>query len=198
VSQLQIERVGGAEVGRYLDDLARLRIAVFREYPYLYDGSLAYERTYLECYARSSRAVIVLARDAGAIVGASTAMPLVEHDAQLAPLFVRHGVDPSAVFYFGESVLAASHRGRGIGHAFFDQREGAARAQGFAVAAFCAVVRPVDHPRRPSGYVPHDAFWRRRGFEPRTGMATTFRWRDLDAAEEDEKAMQFWLKELDA
>jgi len=34
-----------------LADLARLRIAVFRDWPYLYDGDEAYEREYLRAYA---------------------------------------------------------------------------------------------------------------------------------------------------
>ena len=34
----------GADLKRTLDDLARLRIEVFRDWPYLYDGDLDYER----------------------------------------------------------------------------------------------------------------------------------------------------------
>ena len=34
----------GDAVAGALDDLARLRIAVFRDWPYLYDGDVAYER----------------------------------------------------------------------------------------------------------------------------------------------------------
>jgi hypothetical protein len=36
---IEVRRLAGAEVAPYLDDLARMRIEVFREYPYLYDGS---------------------------------------------------------------------------------------------------------------------------------------------------------------
>jgi GNAT superfamily N-acetyltransferase len=196
VSAIAIERVRGAAVARHLDDLARLRIAVFREYPYLYEGSLDYERRYLQHYADAPASVVVLAKDAGQIVGAATAMPLDAHDQQLVPLFGAHGFAPEQVFYFGESVLAPSHRGRGVGHAFFDAREAEARAGGFAVAAFCAVVRDPQHPRRPAGYVPHDAFWSRRGYAPRPGMEARFSWRDLDEPSESPKVMQFWLKSL--
>jgi hypothetical protein len=52
----------GADVGQVLDDLARLRIAVFRDWPYLYDGDLAYERRYLELYT-NPRAIVVGAFD---------------------------------------------------------------------------------------------------------------------------------------
>src|SRR5690242_19351414 len=48
---IRIERATGAAIEGYLDVLAALRIRVFREYPYLYDGSLAYEQEYLASYA---------------------------------------------------------------------------------------------------------------------------------------------------
>ena len=101
------------------------------------------------------------------------------------------------VFYFGESVLLPDYRGHGIGVGFFREREAHARALGrFDHAAFCGVVRPVDHPRRPNGYVPLDAFWRKRGFAPVEGMVGSISWRDLDEPAETAKPMQFWVKAL--
>ena len=41
------------------DDVAALRIAVFRDWPYLYDGTVEYERSYLESYRNSPAAVLV-------------------------------------------------------------------------------------------------------------------------------------------
>ena len=106
------------------------------------------------------------------------------------------GFDPADVYYFGESVLRASHRGHGIGHAFFDHREACARELGFKVAAFCAVVRPLSHPRRPTDYTPHNIFWQKRGFAERRDIQAQFAWRDLDEPAETPKAMVFWVKEL--
>lgn len=193
---LRIERVRGSAIEPYLPDLAALRREVFREYPYLYEGSLEYERSYLQSYARSARGVLVLARDGGEVVGASTALPLAEHGEGLAPLFVDAGFDPERVFYFGESVLRRSLRGQGVGHAFFEQREAVARELGFSLAAFCAVVRPEQHAARPVDYVPHDAFWAKRGFRRRAELLAHFSWRDLGETDETRKPMVFWLKEL--
>lgn len=198
MSELSVKRVVGSDIEPYLRDLAALRIEVFREYPYLYDGTLEYEQRYLRSYARSQRGVVAVALDGGAVVGASTAMPLLDYDAPLAPLFAAEGLDPQRVYYFGESVLRANYRGRGLGHRFFDVREAAAREHGFSVASFCAVERPSDHPRKPADYVPHDAFWRKRGYRPRPTLKTVFEWRDLDEASESAKPMLFWIKELGA
>jgi GNAT superfamily N-acetyltransferase len=193
---VRIEPVSGAQIERYLDELAALRIEVFREYPYLYDGTLDYERRYLRGYAASPRSVVVLALDGERAVGAATALPLRDHSEGMTPVLAAAGFDPDRIYYFGESVLRASYRGQGIGHAFFDRREDAARRHGFAIAAFCAVQRPEHHARKPANYVPHDAFWRKRGYAPRPDIVATFDWRDLDEIEESPKPMMFWTKEL--
>lgn len=193
---MHIESLHGAAIGQVLQPLAELRIQVFREFPYLYDGHAAYEAWYLERFATAPDALLVAARDSDRLVGAATAAPLAhEHDDFKAP-FRHHGIDPKTVFYLAESVLLPAYRGRGIGHAFFDQREAAGRRLGFARAAFCAVIRPDDHPLRPAGYRPLDDFWRKRGYRPIDGLTTTFPWRELAETEETAKPMQFWLRDL--
>ena len=47
---IQTRILTGDAVAGVLDDLARLRIAVFRDWPYLYDGDVDYERDYLTAY----------------------------------------------------------------------------------------------------------------------------------------------------
>lgn len=196
MTALTIERVVGAAIEPYLQDLAALRMQVFREFPYLYEGTLEYEARYLQSYASSERSLVVIAREGPNVVGASTAMPATEHDEDVASTLRAADIDPSRVYYFGESVLRAEYRGRGIGHAFFDQREARARELGFQLAAFCAVERPSDHPRRPQNYVPHDAFWTKRGYSKHPELRAEFAWRDLDEACETRKPMVFWTKPL--
>jgi hypothetical protein len=66
----------------------------------------------------------------------------------------------------------------------------------FPLICFCAVERPVDHPRRPVDYRPLDEFWRHRGFVRHPELQTTFSWQDLDETAESPKPMTFWLKIL--
>jgi GNAT superfamily N-acetyltransferase len=112
------------------------------------------------------------------------------------PPLAAAGYDPATVYYFGESVLRRDFRGRGLGHRFFDEREAFARARGYRTAAFCAVDRPADHPRRPADYVPLDRFWGKRGFVRRPDIVGQFAWKDLDAEAETAKPMVFWTKAL--
>lgn len=196
MSAVVIEPITGSAIEPYLSALAELRIRVFREFPYLYAGTLEYEHRYLATYAASSDSLVVIARDGDHIVGAATAMPLVQHSDDVAPPLIAAGFTAAAVCYFGESVLDRPYRGQGIGHAFFDMREAHARAGGFRTAAFCVVERAVDHPRRPADYVALDAFWIKRGYMKRPGVRVEFAWQDLDDSSETPHPMVFWTKDL--
>ncbi len=188
----------GAAIEPYLAALADLRIRVFRGWPYYYAGTPEYEQRYLATYAASPASLVVIARDGATIVGAATAMPLHLHTDDVAPPLAAAGFTPAAVCYLGESVLDRSYRGRGIDDAFFDEREDHARGEGFRTAAFCAVERADDDPRRPPDYVPLDAFWTKRGYLKRPGVRVVFSWQDLDETEETAKPMVFWTKDLGA
>ena len=193
---MEVRTLTGPALDAALDDVARLRIAVFRDWPYLYDGSLDYERKYLESYRSSPGALVVGAFDGPRLVGAATGTPLEDHAEDFAAPFAATGLKLSDVFYCAESVLLADYRGQGLGHAFFDAREAHARALGRSVSAFCSVQRPADHPLRPAAFRPLDDFWRKRGYEPMPGVIARFRWRDVGAAQESIKPLQFWGRRL--
>jgi GNAT superfamily N-acetyltransferase len=193
---LRVESFVGAEVARYLPAIAVLRLEVFHAWPYLYDGSIEYEERYLAGYT-GPEAMVAIAFDGDELVGAATALPLLQHSDAVAPPLVAAGFDPARVYYFGESVLRHDRRGLGVGHRFFDEREAHARHLGYAWAAFCAVERPADHPRRPADYIPLDRFWSKRGFVRRPDIVGRFAWKDHDDDEETEKPMVFWIKHLE-
>jgi GNAT superfamily N-acetyltransferase len=194
---IRVAPLTGKDVAAALPALARLRIAVFRDWPYLYDGSLAYEEKYLAKLAAAEGAVVAAAYDGDTMVGCATAAPMAEVEAGFAEPFLARGLDIGRIFYCGESVLLPAYRGRGLGHAFFDHREAQARALGrFTHVAFCAVVRPDDHPLRPKDYVPLDGFWQKRGYTKADGLVTRFTWKDIDQPAETEKPMQFWMRAL--
>ena len=192
---MDIRLLRGAEIEPHIDDLARLRIQVFREFPYLYDGNLDYEAEYLATYVRSADSLCVLVLDAGQVVGASTALPLQDETEEFQQPFVAAGWNPARIFYCAESVVLPGWRGRGLGVRFFAEREAHARKLGrFDWCAFCAVERPQDHPLRPADYVPLDEFWGKRGYEHRADLRTMLAWQDIDEEGESEKPMSFWLK----
>ncbi len=194
--EFEIRVCRGGEVEAFLEDAARLRIAVFREFPYLYDGDESAEREYLSAYANGAGSVFVVALASDAVIGISTGLPLSSADPSFRLPFEESGLDPAEWFYFGESVLEPRWRGRGIGHRFFDAREAHARELGFRRTSFCAVERPEDHPLRPAGYRPHDVFWSKRGYRRQPGLQASFEWKQVDSeGSEVENLLTFWTRE---
>lgn len=202
--RIQIRRCTGVEdIRRHLDAVAALRIEVFRDWPYLYDGDDAYEREYLEAYAASDDSVFMLAFDGDTVIGTSTGLPLADDSAEFRAPFEARGLDVGKVFYLGESVLLPAYRGCGIGHAFFDHREAHARSLSrFDTTAFCAVDRKADDPRRPAEHRGNETFWAKRGYSRQAEMTMRLRWNEIGEGMtehgEIEHALTFWTRPLSA
>ena len=194
-SAFQLIEVRGPELAPWIDVLGELRIAVFREFPYLYAGDLAYERKYLRAYLDCPHSLVVFARDeAGRTVGATTCLPLADETVDFRAPFVRAGVPTDDVLYLGESIVLPKFRGSGLGAEFFARREAHARRLGLRTTAFCAVDRPADHPARPAVHRPLDAFWIRLGYRRRPELQAVFSWKEVGEEQESPKTLTFWTK----
>jgi GNAT superfamily N-acetyltransferase len=179
----------------FLEQLAELRIRVFREWPYLYDGDLKNERDYLDAFTRSPSSTMVVAlctvNGVQKVVGVSTAMALTDESRSIRRPIEKAGLDVRDWFYLAESVLLPEFRGRGLGHRFFDEREAAGRKLGFDRFLFCAVVRAPDDTRRPGDVRPLEPFWKRRGYSPMS-VICHLRWKEIGANTASDHDLQFW------
>jgi GNAT superfamily N-acetyltransferase len=196
IDEIDVRSLTGDALEDALDQVAGLRITVFRDWPYLYDGSQAYEREYLQTYRDNPGALLVGAFHEGRLIGASTSTPMEDHAPEFAAPFAERGIAIDKILYGAESVLLRPYRGIGLGHRFIDLREDHARSLGRTHVAFCSVVRSEDHPARPAVHRSNDAFWRGRGYETLPGAVAHFSWRDIGEAEETEKSLQFWMRAL--
>ena len=193
---LRFEQLHGADIERHIDALAALRIAVFRDWPYLYEGTREYEKRYLQTYLQCPRSLAILVWDGEACIGASTVQPLADAPIDMQQPFIDAGMDLSKIDYFGESVLLRAYRGQGLGVKFFEYREAHARALGLSTCAFCAVQRSDNDARRPQDYVPNDVFWTKRGYRKEPQLRTTLNWPDVGESVSSDKPMTFWLREI--
>lgn len=186
----------GSEISKYKNEIAKLRIEIFRDFPYLYEGDLEYEERYLKVYEDSESSIIVLAIKSNAFIGATTALPLKDENDYVKTPFLNMGVNIEKIFYFGESVLKKEYRGLGIGKMFFKFREEHARSFGsFDITCFCAVDRPNNHKLKPAGYQPLDAFWISLGYKKEPNLISSFSWKDIGDDFETGKPMIYWMKE---
>lgn len=194
---MDILRYRGQEGRAISQDLANLRVRVFAEYPYLYEGTADYEESYLETYFRAKDSFVLALRDGGRIVGATTGIALCEEEESFQKPLKDFGFDPARVFYFGESVLLPEYRGRGFGKLFFAEREAFANRLGsIEHLAFCAVQRASTHPLKPEGYKPLDQFWQSQGFRSIAGLIAHYEWLDRGESSPSSKPMQFWMKNI--
>lgn len=187
----------GEEIRHAVDALADLRITVFRDFPYLYDGNKEYEKEYLQTYINSESAFVFSAFEGEKMIGATTCISLAHENEDVQEPFLKRKMDIGRIFYFGESILLKEYRGQGLGNRFFEERE--AHASSFPEVdtfCFCAVRRPADHLLRPVDYQPLDVFWVRRGYVKAEDMVSYFEWKDLDEEAPSAKPMDYWFKKI--
>lgn len=197
LKELLFHRLDGENARAFTQDIAQLRLKVFHEFPYLYEGSLDYEKQYLETYFKAKHSFIFLVEDEGNIVGASTSIWAPEEEESFRKPFEVQGMNPESIFYFGESVLLPEYRGTGLGKIFFNERENFAKSLPFVkTVSFCTVVREENHKLRPENYKPLNDFWNAMGFTPAPHLSTNYEWLDRDESIPSLKKMQYWIKNI--
>lgn len=185
------------QVQKWIPEIAKLRIEVFAEYPFLYAGDLEYEKRYLQKFMTTKNAIIVCAFDHDTLVGISTGFPFVYETEDLQDIFKKKNRNPEDYFFFGESVLRKSHRGSGIGKAFFKEREAHVEALGYyRYICFYTALRPEDDPKRPEDYKPLGPFWKRLGYKKHLELTSFVFYQEIGEEKETPKKMVFWIKEL--
>jgi GNAT superfamily N-acetyltransferase len=187
----------GPEAAKFIEEISRLRISIFREFPYLYDGDKKYEEKYLQTYFSCPESYVAICFDEERIIGASTAIPMKYEEENFKMPFITNGFDPSKICYFGESILMPQYRGLGIGKSFMKKREEfAKRIGGISDIAFAAVVRDQNHPLRPKNYQALNPFWKKMGFKEASNFFVYFPWKELGEKDQTPKKMQIWMKKI--
>lgn len=198
VRRLHIDVLTQDQILACINEVARLRIAVFREYPYLYDGSMAYEAQYLHKFSRTSDSlVVVLKNQDGQIVGALTGLPLIHEEANVTAPFVDQQLDLNGVFYISEILIYQAYRNKGFGKQMMQAAEAfVQRLERYQRLALATVVREKDHPLMPAGYRDSAPFWLLHGYQPQPDLICTIAWQQIDQDHETSQPLMFWTKDL--
>ena len=186
----------GSAVEESLDDIASLRISIFREFPYLYDGRREDESRYLQVYANAPDTIVITVSDSGKIIGAATGIPLRHEHQELVEPFAGSDYSLDEIYYVGELLFYPEYRNRGLGLRLVERMEEQVRSlESYRYLTCATVVRSNDHPLRPAAYRPINRFLAVAGFYPLPEMMTEFSWLETDGITHGHP-MNFWLKEL--
>lgn len=112
MTDIHVRSFTGSGIKPYVHSIAKLRMEIFREYPYFEEPHLERELQYLNMVCSCKEAISVLIFDGTTLVGVSLGLPLsIEEPAVLLPFKDKH-IDTDSYFFFGDSALLKQYRGR--------------------------------------------------------------------------------------
>ncbi len=150
LTNIREQLLTGAVIAEKLDDLATLRLDIFLEYPYLYQGRREDELAYLYTYAEKPEACVILAYDGPAVIGAATGMPLIHEDTQLLEAFADTAYSLNEIYYVGELLFRPAYRNSGLGQKLLAQMESHVLSLGRYHKLTCATVERPASPLAPA------------------------------------------------
>jgi GNAT superfamily N-acetyltransferase len=184
----------GSAIRPFISDIARLRISVFREFPYLYDGNYEYEQQYLSKFSQNPNALIAVAFNSEKVIGAFTGLPMRDEDPSILAAIPLE--NQSSSFYLSEVVLLKEYRKRGIGiHLFKTFEDFILQLNEYNRIYFASIIRPENHPLKPTDYKSADLLWAQNGYI-KTATTCFLSWKEINEAEPSQKELAIWEKVL--
>ncbi len=196
---VRVELLKGDAVTPYIKDITELSLIIYKEYPYLYEGTEEEYRPFIEHYASSQNGIACLLFDNEKPVGVAIGMPMNEmREKYQQPLLnVNPKIDFDSLFYLGEFLLLQEYRGQGFGKEMYLELEQAVRKEGyFEKICFCKIEEFDQHPLKPNNYKPLDKFWKKFGFKQCENLNFTVFWRDVFENEDSPHQMIYYMKRL--
>lgn len=191
---ITFQLIKGKAITSFLDEIANLRISIFCEYPYLYDGNLQYEKEYLNKFTQIEEALVAIVRDDQQVIGIFTGLPMENEVDDLKQCIDSTHISKS--FYLSEIILQSAYRGKGIGYKLFQTLETSIMAaRRYQYIYFASVIRPENHPSKPVDYKSLDGMWTRNGYV-KTAKRCSMNWKEICEPEETEKELALWVKEI--
>ncbi len=187
----------GDDARHHGQKIAGFRNDMFREFPYLYEGSDTNEQEYLDICFRSSQSVILLIYAGEKCVGFSSIIPLEEEINEIKAPFIAADIDMNQYLYIGEfMVLPAYRKGIKLAQSVADFYEDYAHRLGRKNLVFMTVQRPNDHPMRPANYRSLEPLWRHRGYQKRDDMCVHLSWAQIPTGLDEKNHLDIWEKSL--
>ena len=192
----QYRIVKGQEILPYKEAVADVGLAVFREYPYFFEGTVSEYLDYLLMGANSKHSLFVIAEQDNQVIGVIWGVPVVDYTLDMIHMFSTHGIEPSKLFYLSGLTVLRDYRGRDVGYILYRKFENEVKKQGiYPLLTYCEVIQSSDR-ASPIDYVGLDSYASRIGFVKHPELMCYWSWREVDSLQIKEHPMVFWIKNL--
>ena len=191
----------GEQIKQEIEFVTQQRIRAFREYPYLYEGNLDEERSYLQWLASIPNAALAIAYSQSKPVGFITGIPVKDfehHFKGSIRALENAGWPPQDYYYFAEAVVTPEHRGRGIATKLYALIEQYAHSLGYTHGCFVTESHE-HHPLKPSGYKELNNRFKTAGYS-KIAAAIKFNWQTIQSngsPQDQEHELQYWIKSFE-
>lgn len=195
----RIEVFKGAEIIPYVKKVTDLSLAIYREYPYLYEGTEEEYMPFIEHYAKSELGMACILFDDEKPVGVAIGMPMdTMRKKYQEPLLSKYPeANINSFFYLGEFLILKEYRGKGFGKQIYVELEQSIKKEKlFKTICFCKIDEFELHPLKPDNYKSLDEFWRKLGFEQVEDLSTSVAWRNINELEDSPHKMVYWIKTM--
>lgn len=166
------------ELKPLLPFVAALRIKIFREYPYLYEGDFIEEMEDLRNCSQKSHNAVAIACHNNIPIGFLYGIPLTEFASHfenpVVDLFKEKKLAPETCYYFADIIILPEHRGNHLSKKLFDTLETYAQEQGYCSASFITESHEF-HPLKPVDYKSLDPLWNSLNYK-KTGLVSHGSW----------------------
>lgn len=194
---MEISTLKGQQINPYLDEVAKLRMEIFRDWPYLYEGDIDIEKNYLKVYSDSEDSILVCAKDNNKVVGLAIGLPAKESIEEVQDAFNNYGSTMDKCYYFADAILLERYRGKKVGLKMIQTFENAVESLGkYDWIYFCEIVRDTNDPRLPSDYNSLDPFWEGLGYNIMSNWQTSIDWVDIGEKKKSPHNLRFRRKPL--
>jgi GNAT superfamily N-acetyltransferase len=198
-STIHMKVLQGEVINSIVKEITDLSLIIYREYPYLYEGTEEEYLPLIQHYVQSENGIACLLFDQEKPIGVAIGMPMsaMRENYKQPILNYFKKIDVDSMFYLGEFLLLEEYRGKGLGKKMYNEFERLVKEKGsFETICFCKISEFDSHPLMPANYRALDDFWNKLGFEKQEDLNFSVFWCNVSEIEDSSHKLIYWMKFL--
>ena len=188
----------GNEITPYVSDITQLSLQIYREYPYLYEGTEEEYLPFIQRYSESNDGIASILFDDKKLIGVCIGMPLNEmRDNYLGNFSSITKEELDSLYYLGEFLLLKQYRSQGNGKQMYTSFENEVIKKSlYKTLCFCKIQEFLEHPSQPDNYFSMNNFWKQSEYVAREDLSFNVDWVNVNETTLSPHQLYFWFKPL--